>query len=243
MTKSLSRLALLSVSVLLGAVGCGSKSASYGAPTAPTGSQMQAVTSFNDMSGRMSVAAKGMSDKDKVFGVQALMASLQGSAINQSSTTSALSLFESDIDPACVTGTPATGFTYTACATTGGTINGSVKITPTSVAYDLKISVSASGTSTELTLVGTVTVTGGRITGDLEYKIHINLGAAAGLGGLGGVTNTDVLTKAIFDIGYTETPSCITDGTVEVTVDYAGTFHAAKFTFAGCGNVTVQNGS
>jgi len=245
MPKLLSNVALFSVSLLLGAVGgCGGKSASYGASTAPTGSQMQAVSSLTQVGTEVSVAAKGMSDANKVFGVQSLMASLQGTAINQSSSTSGLSLFASEIDASCTTGSAATGFTYNNCTTENGTISGSVKITPSSVEYDLKITASGSGTNTELTLIGSVSVSGGRITGDLEYKIHVDLGALGGLGGLGGsAANPDVVTKAIFDMTYTEEPACITDGTVEVTVDYAGMFRAAKFTFTGCNSVMVQNGS
>ena len=41
---------------------------------------------------------------------------------------------------------------------------------------------------------------------------------------------------------YTESPSCINGGTIEVKVDYAGKLHGAKFLFSGCSMLTVQNG-
>lgn len=240
---ALATIGLFAASSLLSA--CSSKSVSYSDPTTPTGSQTQAVTSLTDVGAHVTAAFSGMSDANKAFGVHSLMASLQGTAVNQSSSSQGLSLALEGIDAACTSGTAATGFTYTNCMLDGGqgSINGSVKITPTSVTYDLKVSVSASGTSTNLTLSGTMTNTAGRLTGNLEYKIHIDISGVGGLGGLGGGGgSTDITTTADWDMTYTETPSCITGGSVEVKVDSAGTLRGAKFLFSGCNAVMVQNG-
>ena len=199
---------------------------------------MQALTSLADVSSRLSLAVKGMSDANKMFAVHSIMASLQGTAINNSSSTQGLTLAPSGIDPACVSGTAATGFTYNHCSTeNGGYLDGAVKITPTSVEYDdLKI---VSG-NTSLILDGAITFTTGRLTGDLEYQIHTDLGSAGVFGGA--IPNTDVTTNTSWDISYTEEPSCITAGSIEVKVDYAGMLRGAKFLFSGCASVMVQNG-
>lgn len=239
-------LAVLSLLALPLASACSSDSVSYGDPTTPSASQMQAVGSLTEVGTNVSVATKGMSDANKAFSVHSLMAGLQGTAVKQSSSAQglmqALELAPSEIDAACTTGTPATGFTYNNCNITSGTISGTVKITPTSADYDLKVSVGVSGATTELTLKGGLTFTGGRITGDLEYKIHIDYGSLGGLGGLGGAATADITTTAIFDITYTETPACITEGFIEVKVNQADTLHGAKFLFSGCNSVMVQNG-
>ena len=225
------------VFALVLAAGCSSKSVSYGAPTQPSGSQMQAVTSLTSVGETVTLGVKGMATADQMFDVHGLMAGLQGTAINSSGSAQALSLSPESLDPSCVTGSSSTGFTYNHCATgDGGTIDGSVKITPTSVTYDnLKIT---SG-STELVLDGSVTDSAGSITGDLQYKIHTDLGAA---GKFGGVANADITTDVNFAMTYTDSPSCITGGTIEVKVDYAGKLHGAKFLFSGCSMLTVQNG-
>ena len=234
---------VLSTSVLIvgfgSGCGGGGGSVSYGTPTQPTGSQMQAISTMTDVSNHLSVAISGKSDANKAFDVHSLMGSLQGTAINQSGGSQGLGLVPADIDASCTTGTAATGFTYNDCKTTNGTISGSIAITPTSVTYkDLKITGSSSGGTASLVLNGNVTVTAGHLTGDLNYKISTDFGALGSLGS----ANTDITTDATWDITYTDTPSCITAGSIEVKVDYAGTTHGAKFTFAGCNMVTVQNG-
>lgn len=225
------------------ATGCGQGSVGYGAPTQPTGSQMQAVTSLGDVSGKLTLAAGGKIDSEKAFNVHSLMGTLQGTALNQSGSTNGLTLDPTELDPACTTGTALTGFTYNNCVVgSGATLSGSVKITPTTVTYDnLKITSSSGGANTELILNGSVTVNPGALSGNLEYKIHVDLGSLGGLAGLSGV-NADVTTTAKWDITYTAEPSCITGGTIEVTVDQADKLHGAKFTFTGCQAFTVQNG-
>ncbi len=232
-----------SFSVMGLATGCGQGSVGYGAPTQATGSQQQAVTSLSDVSGKLTLAAGGKIDSENAFNVHSLMGTLQGTALNQSGSTNGLMLEATDLDPACVSGTAATGFTYNNCVVdSGATLSGSVKITPHSVSYDnLKITSGSGGANTELILNGIVTVNPGALSGNLEYKIHIDLGSLGGLAGLSGV-NTDVTTTAKWDITYTENPSCITGGTIEVTVDQADKLHGAKFTFTGCKVFTVQNG-
>lgn len=224
------------------ASGCGS-SVGYGDPTQPTGSQMQAVTSLTDVTDRLSLSVRGMIDSEKAFNVHSLMGTLQGTAINASGGTYGLGLEPQEIDATCTTGSAATGFTYTNCTVgNGGTLNGSVKITPNSVTYDnLMIASGSSGGQTQLILDGSVNVNPGAMSGDLEYKIHIDLGSLGGLAGLSGA-NPDVTTHAKWDIQYTENPACVTGGTIEVTVDYSNQLHGAKFTFTGCKTYTVQNG-
>ena len=236
MTRVASLLALGSAVLF----GCGGGGVGYGDPTAPTSSQMQAVGNMTTIGGNVSTSVKGMGNADKPFEVYSLMATLQG-AINQSSSQG-LSIGTETLPDGCATGSAATGFTYTNCTTgSGTTLSGSVQITPTSVTYDMTVSSSVSSATTAISLKGSVSYSAGRITGNLTYKIHTEISGLGGLGGIGG-TSADITTTADWDIAYTEEPSCITNGFIEVKVDSANGLHGAKFLFSGCNAVLVQNG-
>jgi hypothetical protein len=76
---------------------------------------------------------------------------------------------------------------------------------------------------------------GSRITGNLEYKAHVDIN------GLGLSSSGDTTITGDWDIGFA-TPDCISDGTIEITIDSAQGLHGARFLFSGCSNVQVQNG-
>src|SRR6185295_16440217 len=136
-------------------------------------------------------------------------------ATNQASSQG-LGFDTAELPSACVTGAPATGFTYNNCDYgSGTTLNGTVQITPSSVAYDLKVATGVSGVSTNTTIGGTVNVAGANITGNLDYNVHYDV--AGGLGGLGGASG-DSSVSADWNI-TTSTDCGVSTGTIEIVVD------------------------
>jgi len=232
------RLSLVAVAVMgVGALGGCSSGPSYGDPMPPTGGQMAASTSLNSISTNVTGSVGGKSDGNSAFGVFDLMASLQGTATNQASSQG-LGFAPAGLPDTCITGAPATGFTYNGCTYgSGATLNGTVQITPSSVAYDLSVSVGVSGVSTDTSLGGTVNVAGNTITGNLDYDIHYNV--SGGLGGLGGASGDSSVTA---DWNITTGECGVSAGTIEIVVDGPNGKHAAKFDYTACNTFTVQNG-
>ncbi len=244
----------------------GLKTFSYGTPQAPTTAQKatatRAQTQLNSavsasVNGQVSGAAGLPTLTDSLAGsLHALMA-IPGDPALTAGEHSPAALFarhSGALNTGCYTYT-STSITYSNCTVSGSgfseTLNGTLTVSSPSVTWNLTVTWNySSGNITEngtYDWTGQVTVTASTIVGQGRSSFTGHL--------VNGSTTYDYQYTAGFDanLTYQSTPSfCITGGTLEVrrtlnSASNAGAIPvhdaAAKYTWSGCGSVTVATGT
>jgi hypothetical protein len=243
----------------------GLKTFNYGSPQAPTAAQTntanKAQTQLNSavkasVNGQISNAASLPSLTDSLAGSlpNNLLAEPEDpSASIAAEAASVLGHRSGELNTGCYTYT-SSSITYSNCTISGSgfseTLNGSLTVGSNSVTWNLTVtysyssgSVSANGT---YTWTGQLTVTETTIVGQGRSAFS---GHAAS-----GSTTYDYQYTAGFDanLTYQASPYCITGGTLEIRRTLNGTSNAgavpvhdaaAKYTWTGCGAVTVAIGN
>ena len=236
MSRTLSLLGLSIGLVVLGA-GCGS-GPSYGSPTTPTSSQSQAVTQMDSMAQQLT-PTNLLGNPESPLSVYTTMNAVGGLSTSGTSTK-ALTLAPEAFDSNCFTGDATAGYTYTNCSSNGTTINGTVKNAGGTVTIDLSIKTSSTAANATMTLKGGVTAADTSAVGDLTLDYHIDLGAAAGLPGVGNAGN--ITTKVKYNLtNISASPRCITGGSIEVSYSASSISKSALFEWTGCDTYTVRN--
>ena len=209
------RAPLLSVIMLVAACG-GSSEKDYGDPVTVDSSTKSGITSaINSAAALASIESDPNSNAtlSTVSGLYTALGVLYPACaahVNKPAFDPAIILDARDamtkpVDQACVTVTT-NKVTYNACNYGSGTINGSVSYGAGVFSMDLKISVSAGGSTYTVTEKGTITVSSSAIVGDMEIKVDTNAGGAS--------------VKATYSAEYavTLTSNCATGGFIEVSV-------------------------
>jgi len=131
---------------------------------------------------------------------QVLNAKYAATAQQQASLTGSST---SNVDGPCLTTTTG-GATYDMCDFGSGTIDGTISSSGETVTVDLTIATSASGSTTNIDMDGSVTIAADALTGDLAYTVTAMTS--------GQTVNYDI--DATYDIGLVE--ACPTSGEMEV---------------------------
>jgi len=243
----------------------GLKTFSYGSPQAPTAAQQNTATSAqNQMNNAIKAGANGqvanaaslpsMTDS-LASSLPNLIALPDTPAVSASEMSSSVLGHRSGaLNQGCYTFT-SSSITYNNCTISGRgyneTLNGTLSTSPGNVTWNLTVtysysaqSVTANGT---YTWTGQLAVTSSTIVGQgrSAFSGHVT----------SGTTTYDYQYTAGFDanLTYETSPSyCITGGTLEIRRTLNGTTNSgavpvhdagAKYTWTGCGAVTVATGS
>jgi hypothetical protein len=242
----------------------GLKTFSYGTPQAPTAAQQNtansAQTQLNSavkasVNGQVSNAASLPSLTDSLAGsLPALMAVPGDPELTTGGPASLIARHTGALNQGCYAVT-SSSITYNNCTISGSgfseTLNGSLSVTSSTVTWSL--TVTWNYTATNITENGTynwtgqVTVTSSTIVGQGRSAFNGHL--------VSNGTTYDYQYTAGFDanLTYQSTPSfCITGGTLEIRRTLNGSSNAgavpvhdagAKYTWSGCGSVTVAKGT
>lgn len=242
----------------------GLKTFSYGSPQAPTAAQTntanKAQTQLNSavkasVNGQISNAASLPSLTDSLAGsLPNLLAEPEDpSASIASGAVSVLGHRTGELNTGCYTYT-SSSITYSNCTISGSgfneTLNGNLTVSGNSVTWNLTVTYSYSSgnvsSNGNYSWTGQLTVTETTIVGQGRSAFT---GHAAS-----GSTTYDYQYTAGFDanLTYQASPYCITGGTLEIRRTLNGTSNAgavpvhdagAKYTWTGCGAVTVAVGN
>jgi hypothetical protein len=242
----------------------GLKTFSYGSPQAPTAAQQNTANSAQNqldnavkasVNGQVSSAASLPSMTDSLAGsLPNLIAIPEDPAANAGEMASVLGHRSGALNQGCYTFTSST-ITYNNCTVSGSgfseTLNGSLTVNGSTVTWNLTVTYSYSAQS--VTANGTYNWTG---------QLAVSASSIVGQGRssfsghvTSGTTTYDYQYTAGFDanLTYQTSPSyCVTSGTLEIRRTLNGTSNAgavpvhdagAKYTWNGCGSVTVAAGN
>ena len=241
----------------------GLKTFNYGSPQAPTNAQKNTATSAQNqlnkavqasVNGQVSNAASLPSMTDSLAGsLPNLIAVPEQPAVTAGDEASLLGHRSGALNQGCYTFTSST-ITYNNCTISGSgfneTLNGSLTVNGSTVTWNLTVTyaysaqnVTSNGT---YTWTGQLAVTENTIVGQgrSSFTGHVSSGS----------TTYDYQYTAGFDanLTYQTSPYCITGGTLEVRRTLNGTSNqgavpvhdaGAKYTWTGCGAVTVATGN
>jgi hypothetical protein len=139
---------------------------------------------------------------------QSLIANQQQRNSGKSSSVLGLlstALEKADSLGACVTQAGGT-ITYNHCATSNGSIDGTIAIAGDTITTDLSLTASGSGTSVDVTYKGSVAVTATTLAGDLTFKYAVS-----------GVTYT---VDVNYDALVVDASQCLVGGSLTIDASY-----------------------
>jgi len=241
----------------------GLKTFSYGSPKAPTASQQSAANTAQNqlnnavkasVNGQVANAASLPSLTDSLAGSLPNLIAIPGDpAATVGDQASLLGHRSAGLNQGCYSFTNSS-ITYNNCTISGSgfseTLNGSLTVNGNTVTWNLTVTYSYSSgnvsSNGNYNWTGQLTVTEGTIVG--QGRSSFNGHAASGS------TTYDYQYTAGFDanLTYQTSPYCITGGTLEIRRTLNGTSNAgavpvhdaaAKYTWSGCGSVTVAIGN
>lgn len=242
------------LSLSLAVTGCGGGARSLGDPKAPSGSQQQAATQLGMSVDQSRNAGSDPDNGPALASAVYNIGSLANSQNLKQGLETATKKPKDFTDPTCVT-TTGTTTKYNNCKNSGdsATINGEVSVTGDSsmltVDYNnLTISgFGGSGTTGNLSLDGTVTITPTSINGALTAKLDATV---SGTGGAG----TTITSKVDYQNVVLSTECGISGGAIRVDYDISvktvgglgvgGASNqggSAQFEWTACGMYTVRN--